>query len=193
MARRSREREIKRPIITVIGEGVTERYYFQHLRDIRHYRYNCKPRFFSHQSLEEMHRLIGEVLSDSGVAVCVFYADVTRRDDKTAKEMYKKIYDDYGKRDDVILCPSMSSIEFWFLLHYLNTNKYYASSDAVIEVLNKYHDFEKSGKYLEKIQWVERLCSDNKLDIACARAESFGIEGESFSEIFKAIKQFEVK
>lgn len=64
-------------------------------------------------------------------------------------------------------------------------------SDAVIEVLNKYHDFEKNSKYLEKIQWVEKLCSDNKLDTACARAESFGTKGESFSEIYKAIEIFE--
>lgn len=191
MARRSKEREIKRPIITVIGEGPTERYYFQHLRDIKHYRYNCKPRFFSQQSLKEMHRLIGEVLDNNGVAMCIFDADVTRQDDKTTKEMYNRIFDDYGKREDVILCPSIPSIEFWFLLHYLNTNKYYASSDAVIEVLNKYHDFEKNSKYLEKIQWVEKLCSDNKLDTACARAESFGTKGESFSEIYKAIEIFE--
>lgn len=92
---------------------------------------------------------------------------------------------------NVVLCPSMPSIEFRFPLHYLNTNKCYASYEAVIAVLNKYHDFKKSKKYIEEIQRVEKLCSDSKLNTACTRAESFEAEGESFSEIYKAIVIFE--
>lgn len=88
MARGSKEREIKRPIIIVTGEEPIEKYHFLHLRERKHYRYNCKPRFFSHQSLKEMRRLIGEVLNNNCIAVCVFDADVTRLDDKAAKDMY---------------------------------------------------------------------------------------------------------
>ena len=54
MARVRKEREIKRSRITVIGEGLTERWYFDHLRTIKGYKYDCKPRFFAHQSYEEM-------------------------------------------------------------------------------------------------------------------------------------------
>lgn len=32
MARRIKERELKNPTITIIGEGATERYYFTHLK-----------------------------------------------------------------------------------------------------------------------------------------------------------------
>ena len=69
-------------------------------------------------------------------------------------------------------------------LNYLNTNKCYASSEAVIAVPYKYHDFKKSKKYIEEIQRVEKLCSDSKLNTACTRAESFETKGESFSEIY---------
>ena len=54
MARVRKERELKRSRITVIGEGLTERWYFEHLRTVKGYRYDCKPRFFAHQSYEEM-------------------------------------------------------------------------------------------------------------------------------------------
>ena len=54
MARARKERELRRSRITVIGEGLTERWYFEHLRAIKGYRYDCKPRFFAQQSYEEM-------------------------------------------------------------------------------------------------------------------------------------------
>ena len=33
MARKIRERQLKPPVITIIGEGLTERFYFTHLKD----------------------------------------------------------------------------------------------------------------------------------------------------------------
>lgn len=78
-----------------------------------------------------MQKQIDRVLADNGIAVCVFDADVTR-----TRPAEKIKYDDmrrkYAKNPSVILCDSMPSIEFWFLLHYLNTNRYFATSDDVI-------------------------------------------------------------
>ena len=78
MARGRKERELRQSRITVIGEGLTERWYFDHLRTVMGYRYDCKPRFFSHQSYEEMRKLIEWVLQSGGIAVCVCDADITR-------------------------------------------------------------------------------------------------------------------
>lgn len=108
MARVRKEREIKRSRITVIGEGLTERWYFEHLRTIKGYRYDCKPRFFAHQSYEELEKLIDWVLQNGGIAVCVCDADVTR----TNEERSKKLQDmkmRYAKNDRVFICDSMPS------------------------------------------------------------------------------------
>ena len=81
MGRIRKDRELRRPKITVIGEGLTERWYFNHLRSVKGFKYDCKPRFFSEQSYSEMEKLIDSVVGQGGFAVCVCDADVTRVDD----------------------------------------------------------------------------------------------------------------
>lgn len=190
MARVRKEREIKRSRITVIGEGLTERWYFEHLRTIKGYRYDCKPRFFAHQSYEELEKLIDWVLQNGGIAVCVCDADVTR----TNEERSKKLQDmkmRYAKNDRVFICDSMPSIEFWFLIHYMNTRKYFKDSDAVMKVLRKFlPGYEKTGSFLETISWVAEMCSNDRLKDACKRAALLGPGNESYSEIYRAINLF---
>lgn len=193
MARKTKERAIQSPGITIIGEGLTERYYFTHLKRLKGYRYTCKPRNFTEQSIEDIQKQVERVLADRGVAVCVFDADVARA--KPAEKakldaMRKK----YANRENVVICDSMPSIEFWFLIHFLNTNKYFASSRDVVQVLRRHiSNFDKHDSFLSKEKWVAELLVDNRLETAMQRAESFGINGESYSNIYKAFKRFEQK
>jgi site-specific recombinase XerD len=93
MARKIRERKLKAPNVTIIGERLTERCYFKHLKSLKAYRYTCKPRNFSQQSIDDLQKQIDKVLADDGVAVCVFDADVTREklaERKKLEAMQKK-------------------------------------------------------------------------------------------------------
>ena len=183
MARRIRERKLKNPTITIIGEGATERYYFTHLKRLRGYNYVCKPRNFTEQTFDEMRKQIERVLADNGIAVCVFDADVTRIR-PTEKAKFEDLKRKYADNPAVILCDSMPSIEFWFLLHYLNTNRYFATSDDVINVLHRYMpNFSKHQSFLSKEAWVSELLADNRLDTAIINAELIGKDGESYSNL----------
>jgi len=193
MARRRKERELRRSRITVIGEGLTERWYFDHLRTVMGYRYDCKPRFFTHQSYLEMRKLIDWVLQNDGIAVCVCDADITLtnpEEKKRLEEMKKTYASEEGK---VFICDSMPSIEFWFLLHYLETSKQFQTSDEVAHVLSRYMPtFQKHNTFLEKLQWVKDLCADDKLLLAYNRAEALSKnpEATSYSNIYTAIRLF---
>lgn len=192
MARRRKERQLKRSRITVIGEGLTERWYFDHLRTTMGYRYDCKPRFFSKQSFDEMRKLIDWVLQNDGIAVCVCDADITREniiESQKLKDM--KVY--YASNNKVFICDSMPSIEFWFLLHYLETSRYFRDSSEVAATLRRYlPSFQKHSTFLEKSQWVTELCADNKLQAAIYRAKllSHTSQVESYSNVYKAIELF---
>lgn len=182
MARRIRERKLKNPTITIIGEGATERYYFTHLKSLRGYNYVCKPRNFTEQTFDEMQKQIERVLADNGIAVCVFDADVTRTR-PAEKAKFEDMKRKYADNTAVILCDSMPSIEFWFLLHYLNTNRYFATSDDVIDVLHRYMpNFSKHQSFLSKEAWVSELLNDDKMRQAAIRAEEFR-EGESYTNL----------
>lgn len=73
MARIRKERELKRSRITVIGEGLTERWYFEHLRTLKGYHYDCKPRFFTTNPTK---RLVNSLTGCSRTAASP-YASVT--------------------------------------------------------------------------------------------------------------------
>lgn len=98
----------------------------------------------------------------------------------------------YAKNPNVILCDSMPSIEFWFLLHYLNTNRYFATSDDVITLLRRFiPDFSKHQSFLSKETWVSALLSDNRLNTALENANAIGTEGESYSKLPKLFEIIE--
>lgn len=75
----------------------------------------------------------------------------------------------------------------WFLIHFINTNRYFGTSKAVIGELKKFiPSFDKSESFLSNKKWVDDMCKDGKLTDAYARAKQLGIEGESYSNIWKA-------
>jgi len=49
---------------------------------LKGYRYTCKPRNFTEQSLDEIQKQVDRVLADRGIAVCVFDTDITRNNPK---------------------------------------------------------------------------------------------------------------
>ncbi len=190
MGRPTNNRSQKSPVITLIGEGITEQYYFKHIRSFYNYRYILKPYFFGITSLTDMDRKIAEVLEGGGIAICVFDTDVSQRLEAEEKKL-NRLLKKYSRRENVVFCNSLPSIEYWFLLHYENTNKHFSNSKAVERVLRKYLlNFEKTTLFLEREKWVADLCSDNKLKTAIERARDFSDDSPSYSNIYKAFDLF---
>ena len=102
MARRIKERKLKSPNITIIGEGLTERCYFKHLKSLKGYRYTCKPRNFSQQSIDDLQKQIDKVLEDEENG-CYMFEDKTyyNHDELLSviqvkqQAMYDEIYEAY--------------------------------------------------------------------------------------------------
>lgn len=191
MARRIENRSQKKRSVTIIGEGITEQYYFTHIRTLYGYHFTIKPYYFSVTSLVEMDKKIAEAIRDGGYAIAVFDADVAHRNEAEKKKL-ESICKKYAGKKNVLLCDSLTSIEYWFLLHYENTNRFFKDSSATENELCKYiPDYEKKAAFLQNIKWVADLCSEEKLELAKTRAKTFGHEGESYSEIYKAFDFFE--
>lgn len=191
MARSVENRKQQKRSVTILGEGLTEQYYFTHIRTLFGYHYTIKPYFFSVTSLAEMDKKISEAISDGGFAIAVFDADVSSRNEVEKKKL-ESIRKKYVKKKNVILCDSMTSIEYWFLLHFENTNRHFKDSAATEQELKKHiSDYEKKVKFLQNAKWVADLCADEKLETAINRAKTFDHSGESYSDVFKAFELFE--
>ncbi len=48
--------------VFVIGEGITEQYYFSHLKQLKKYKCIIKPRFFGKTSIDEIGKSVERLL-----------------------------------------------------------------------------------------------------------------------------------
>ena len=191
MARKIENRGQKKRSVTILGEGLTEQHYFTHIRTLFGYHYTIKPYIFSVTSLTEMDKKIAEAITDGGIAIAVFDADVAHRNE-VEKKKSETIRKKYGNKKNVVLCDSLTSIEYWFLLHFENTNRFFKDSAATEKELCKFiPEYEKKTKFLQDLKWVADLCAERKLELAKERAKIFGTDGESYSNVFKAFELFE--
>lgn len=186
-------RKVKRKIATrqvihIIGEGLTELFYFSHLKKLQGYKYTISPRLFENNSIEKIDKKIKELLDEDVFVICVFDADVSRRSDAENNKMVA-LKKKYGKNANVILCDSLQSIEYWFLLHYEDTCRHFQDSAATEKALKRYlPTYDKTRKFLEKDKWVKDMLASSRMEKACELAEKY--QGrDSYSEIYKAIKK----
>lgn len=163
----------------IVGEGITEQFYFAHIKHI--YNYDCviKPRFFGKTSISEIDKSLQKLLLGRAQVICVFDVDVSVRDAAENKKL-EQFRKRYNRNKNVIICESMPSVEFWFLLHYMKTTRNFQNAKETLVELKKYiPDFSKETSFLEKQKWVEELCANRKLSYALKRASEILAEKTS--------------
>lgn len=189
MARKADKKKEKRlPIPVLIGAGITEQWYFTHLKALRRFKVQIRPRFFGNEHIHTLEKNVELVLATEGRAIVVFDTDVTQWDEgeRNRLEVFRR---KYTKDSRVILCESMPSIEYWFLLHYAATNKHFGTSKSVIAELNKYvAQFDKTERFLANPKWVWDMSAEGRLEAAMQRAEIFAHKGESYTDVWMVIK-----
>lgn len=177
-----------RRVIHIVGEGLTELFYFSHLKRLLNYQCSISPRLFENNSIEKIEKKIVELIREDVFVICVFDADVSRRSDAENKKL-SALKKRYEKKENVLLCDSLQSIEYWFLLHYDDTCRHFKDSAATEKALKRHiPGYDKTRKYLEKEKWVKDLIADNRMGKACGLAEKYD-EKDSYSKIYKAIEK----
>jgi hypothetical protein len=190
MARKKQSQISKRTIVpTLIGAGITEQWYFTHLKALKQLHVQIRPRFFGNEQIHALEKNVEIVLASEGMAIVVFDSDVTTWNE-VEKQRLAQFRKKYAKNGNVLLCDSMPSIEFWFLLHYLSTNRHFGTSKAVITELKKFMpQFDKTERFLKNPSWVTELCANGKLEKAMQTAETMGTDCDSYSNVWKVMKQ----
>lgn len=199
----------------ISGGKNSERYYFAHINDITEYKFNIRPKYFSDESkyTESFPKRINEILkyNEDAKIFCVFDWD-TINDNRTLRtkhQTFEKNLREMISEGTVTLCPSMPSIEYWFLLHFINHTDLLKNYSKVSQVLSQYikpcfadssihlKKLLKAEEYLRDSTWVKNLCKDGKLDLAIERAEnniknaieSNSLDKQSYSFVYKIFKK----
>jgi len=183
----------------VLGDGLTEQYYLKHLKRIRSYNYAIRPSLFENIEISQARDIIDDLLK-GGADGIVYLTDYDTVVNQKKKVQFEKLIRHFKNTPQVLICETMPSIEFWFLLHYHYTTQSFQNATEALSALKKYMPkFEKRKAWLEKLHWVEELCLDGKMAIAtknAKRIETLRLIGNTdshhpFSMIFKAVEEFE--
>ena len=199
----------------ISGGTNTERYYFTHINDTTEYKFNIRPKYFADESnyTEAFPKRIKEILNANTdpKIFCVFDWDTIYGIDAKIKkhEDFEKQFQTEIDNGNVVICPSMPSIEYWFLLHFEDKTDLLKDYRAISNILAPYikpcfadptknlKKLLKQEKYLQDSTWVKNLCSDGKLDAAIKRAEdnikaaeeAGDLANQSYSYVYKAFKE----
>ena len=189
MARKVSTRKSFSPIPVVIGAGITEQWYFSHLHDVLNVQLRIRPRYFGTEDIYQLDKKIAQVLNEGSTAICVFDADTAQFDD-TQRQKIEALKAKYAGKKNVILCDSLPSIEYWFLLHYADTNKFFQNAHVAEQELRTHIPrYEKTESFLKHRKWVEEMSADGRLAQAVHRAKSYESMEGSYSNIYKAIER----
>jgi hypothetical protein len=199
----------------ICGGKNTERYYFMHINDITNYKFNIRPEYFGDESnyTESFPKKIKEILKTNNDAkiFCVLDWDTIYGNEPmvTKHEAFETQLQTEISKGIVTICPSMPSIEYWFLLHFVDykilLKNYQKVSGLLAPYIKPYFPnpkkplkkLIKKAEYLKDSIWVEKLCEDGKLTLAIERAEANinaavvagELENQSYSYIYKVFKE----
>lgn len=188
MARPISTRRSKSPIPVIIGAGITEQWYFTHIRELLNLRLKIRPRFFGTEDIKQLDKKISRVVNEGSIAICVFDTDTSEYDD-AEKAKVIALKKKYAENKNVILCDSLPAIEYWFLLHYKDTNKHFANAQAALQKLQAFiPQYEKTTPFLQNQKWVEDMTTDDKLTIAIERAKKYENAEGSYTNIYKVFE-----
>jgi hypothetical protein len=150
----------------VLGDGQTEQYYLEHLKAIGGYKYSIRPLLFNSITIEKAALLIKDLLTD-GYDMVIYLTDYDTIVNQCKEELFKKLTNKYKNSRRVMICETMPSIEFWFLLHYQKTTREFRNAEEVTCLLLKHiRGYSKEESFLRKSKWVEGLCSGGKQEKA---------------------------
>lgn len=198
----------------ISGGKNTERWYFIHINDITDYKFNIIPKYFGDESgYTEIfpNRIKGIIEKNADAKIfCVFDWD-TIFDNETNQEKHRAFEEEIQadiNNGSVVLCPSMPSIEYWFLLHFKNHTDLIKDNGNAVGILAPYikswftsekklSKILKSEKYIQSPHWVKELCADGKLQLAIQRAEeninaaikNGDLDNQSYTYVYKLFKE----
>ena len=187
----------------IIGEGITEFYYFQSLRDV-YKQVVFKPDCPKHTSIRELERKIREA-AEKGYTHIFCVIDMDNKDEEPERTQYNKLKAKFAKPINKPKKGISCKVEFFethlctemFFRYYFGyTSRSYGDQESLIKDLNKYVEYEKTIDFFSKSKGLHSYFERNggSLKKAIANAEKSMKEKEkndrdyTYSELGQLMK-----
>ncbi|WP_314320990.1 RloB family protein [Prevotella nigrescens] len=187
----------------IIGEGITEFYYFQSLRDV-YKQVVFKPDCPKHTSIRELERKIREA-AEKGYTHIFCIIDMDTKNKEPERTQYEKLKAKFAKPINKPKKGIYCKVEFFethlctemFFRYYFGyTSRSYGDQESLIKDLNKYVEYEKTIDFFSKSKGLHSYFERNggSLKKAIANAEKSMKEKEkndrdyTYSELGQLMK-----
>ncbi len=144
----------------IVVDGQTEVWYFQMMkRNETELLINIEPKIPQKKKLREQYNKVVEFAQDYVKVFWIIDLDVIIKESKEVKkgqqskiqELKQYLADIENKFDNVITILNNPCLEFWFLLHFKRTARYFQKCEKVEKDLKHFlTDYEKTRKYFTK-------------------------------------------
>jgi hypothetical protein len=159
--RKNRTRHLKsKPTFAVVVDGDCEVWYLQMLkRNERSIVVNIEPKIPQRKRLSEQYENVIKLSEENTKVFWIIDFDVIASETKNAKAGDKQatqLFLEYRKGiaekyKNILIIVNNPCLEFWFLLHYEATSKYFDTCEGAEKQLKKHlKDYEKTQKYFTK-------------------------------------------
>ena len=173
-----------KPTYAFIVDGECEFWYFQMMKRNEHsLRINLKPELPQKKKLSEQFEQVKEAAKDYKMVFWVIDFDVitketleTKKGKKPAIQEFNEYCAKLKRYKNVQVIVNNPCFEFWLLLHFESTDKYFTNCDYVTKQLKKYlPDYEKTKEYFTKQDNDIYLKLKPRLNEAIKNAKKLGV------------------
>jgi hypothetical protein len=159
--RKSKRISSKKPSFAFVVDGNDEVWYLQMLkRNERNIRINIEPKIPNKKSVKEQYNLVCDLSEKEYTKVfwIIDFDTIIKEENEAPKDKKSplKSFEEYRKNiakkhKNVIVIVNNPCLEFWFLLHFEITSKYFENClSAEKELKKRLPDYEKTEKYFTK-------------------------------------------
>mgnify|MGYP000712367012 CR=1 FL=1 len=151
MGRKYKYTSHKKTTYAIIVDGETEIWYFQMFkRNEPSLQVNIEPKIPQKKKLSEQYKKICELAEDFSKVFWIIDMDVVIAENRIQK-LKEYLNDIENKYSNVITILNNPCLEFWFILHFEQTTKYFPKClEAEKRLRKQLADYEKTRKYFTK-------------------------------------------
>lgn len=201
MAREKRHKETRKSY-AIVGEGITEFFYFDGFRNsekelLKKHNITLKPDKPKHPDYSDIIAKAKSLLAkEFDVVFCLIDMDyIIGNNIRKQAYIKEKTACIKAYKNTIYFVESNPAFEFWFLLHFIYTDRQFGNCDEVITELKKegrIGNYEKTIEYFSKNNLYAQL--RERLETAMSNARALSSDTDNphspFSKVFEVFDEF---
>lgn len=187
----------KRKTFAIVVDGETEVWYFNMLkRNERQLSVHIKPELPTKKSLAQQYQYVRDEAEENTKVFWVVDFDTIAKETREAKKKSPTPLDEFNNYrqklekdfNNVVVIINAPCLEFWLLLHFEKTSKYFTDCSKAAKQLKKHlKDYQKTETFFTKQNNDIYLKLKHKLNAAIENAQ--GLKDFDINEPLKAMAQ----